>query len=190
MFERFTKKSRRVLVLAQEEARLLGHPFLGSEHILLGLLHVEDGMAAKVLGDLGVGDLDEVRRQTIEAIGHPKAGVAPPADAEALAAIGIDIDEVRRRVEETFGAGALERTKRATWNAFKKGPPFTPRAKKVLEVSLREALSLRHDYIGTEHLLLGIVREDKCLAARILADLGATREAVRAAVLQRLPRAG
>ena len=113
MFERFTDRARRVLVLAQEEARLLGHGFIGTEHILLGLIHEGDGIAAQVLQSLD-----------------------------------ISLEAVRMKVEEIIGA-----TKPTS-----DSPPFTPRAKKVLELSLREALQLGHTYIGTEHVLLGLVR--------------------------------
>jgi ATP-dependent Clp protease ATP-binding subunit ClpC len=129
MFERFTDRARRVLVLAQEEARQLNHSFIGTEHILLGLIHEGEGVAAKVMESLGV-TLEEVRARVDEMIG--------PAGAAAIAS-----------------------------------PPFTPRAKKVLELSLREALQLGHNYIGTEHLLLGIVREGEGVAAQVLVSLGA-----------------
>ena len=126
MFERFTDRARRVLVLAQEEARLLNHGFLGTEHVLIGLIHEGEGVAAKALEPYGIG-LDEVRRRV-------KAKVGP-------------------REGEVVGA-----------------PPFTARAKKVLELSLREALKLGHNYIGTEHLLLGILREPDSVAVQILTE--------------------
>ena len=129
MFERFTDRARRVLVLAQEEARLLNHSFIGTEHILLGLIHEGEGVAAKALEPLGV---------TLEA--------------------------VREKVEETIGLAGTAPTG---------SPPFTPRAKKVLELSLREALQLGHNYIGTEHMLLGLVREGEGVAAQVLVSLGA-----------------
>jgi ATP-dependent Clp protease ATP-binding subunit ClpC len=115
VFERFTDRGRRVLVLAQEEARLLNHSFIGTEHILLGLIHEGEGLAAK-----------------------------------ALESLGISLEAVRERVEETIGPAGAAPTGDA--------PPFTPRAKKVLELSLREALQLGHNYIGTEHILLALVR--------------------------------
>ncbi len=113
LFERFTDRARRVLVLAQEEARLLNHNFIGTEHILLGLIHEGEGVAAK-----------------------------------ALESLGISLEAVREKVEETIGPAGTSTTG---------SPPFTPRAKKVLELSLREALQLGHNYIGTEHMLLGLV---------------------------------
>ncbi len=129
IFERFTDRARRVLVLAQEEARLLNHSFIGTEHILLGLIHEGEGLAAK-----------------------------------ALESLGISLEGVREKVEETIGPAGPAPTG---------SPPFTPRAKKVLELSLREALQLGHNYIGTEHMLLGLVREGEGVAAQVLVSLGA-----------------
>src|ERR1700684_3847774 len=120
MFERFTDRARRALVLAQEEARLLNHSFIGTEHILLGLLHEEEGVAAT-----------------------------------ALQHLGFSLEAPRAKVEETIGLSGTSPTG---------SPPFTPRAKKVLELSLREALQLGHNYIGTEHMLLGLVREGEGVA--------------------------
>ncbi len=135
MFRRFTDRARRVVVLAQEEARLLRHDYVGTEHILLGLVYEGEGVAAKALESLGLS-LQEVRRQVIEITGH---GQDTPA-------------------------GRI---------------PFTPRAKKALELSLREALALGHTYIGTEHLLLGMLREEHGIAARLLTGLGAGHDRVR-----------
>ena len=140
MFERFTDRARRVLVLAQEEARLLNHPHIGTEHILLGLIHEGDGLAAKVLESLD-----------------------------------ISLDAVREKVEEMIGPSGSAPTAL---------PPFTPRAKKVLELSLREALQLGHNYIGTEHMLLGLVREGDGVAAQVLVSLGADLPRVREGVLK------
>ncbi len=139
MFERFTDRARRVLVLAQEEARLLNHNFIGTEHILLGLIYEGEGVAAKALQHMGV---------TLEA--------------------------VREKVEETIGPASSSTTG---------SPPFTPRAKKVLELSLREALQLGHNYIGTEHMLLGLVREGEGVAAQVLQSLGADLQRVRQQVV-------
>ena len=139
MFERFTSPARRVLVLAQEEARLLNHSFIGTEHILLGLIGEGEGMAAKVLESLGISP-----------------------------------GPVRQKIEETIGmSGTLPSG----------SPPFTPRAKKVLELALREALQLGHSYIGTEHLLLGLVREGEGVGATILVGLGADLGRVRQGVI-------
>jgi ATP-dependent Clp protease ATP-binding subunit ClpC len=140
VFERFTDRARRVLVLAQEEARLLNHSFIGTEHILLGLIHEGEGVAAK-----------------------------------ALESLGISLEAVREKVEETIGMAGT---------APSGSPPFTPRAKKVLELSLREALQLGHSYIGTEHMLLGLVREGEGVAATVLVSLGADLGRVRQQVIQ------
>jgi len=142
MFERFTDRARRVLVLAQEEARQLNHSFIGTEHILLGLIHEGEGLAAK-----------------------------------ALDSLGISLEAVRAKVEETMGPAGTAPTG---------SPPFTPRAKKVLELSLREALQLGHNYIGTEHMLLGLVREGEGVAAQVLQSLGADLPRVRQQVIQLL----
>jgi len=142
VFERFTDRARRVVVLAQEEARLLNHNYIGTEHILLGLIHEGEGVAAKALESLGIS-LEAVRGQVEEIIGH--GGSAP--------------------------SGHI---------------PFTPRAKKVLELSLREALQLGHNYIGTEHILLGLIREGEGVAAQVLVKLGADLSRVRQQVIQLL----
>jgi hypothetical protein len=142
VFERFTDRARRVLVLAQEEARLLNHNFIGTEHILLGLIHEGEGVAAK-----------------------------------ALESLGVNLEVVRSQVEETVGPAGSSTTG---------SPPFTPRAKKVLELSLREALQLGHNYIGTEHLLLGLVREGEGVAVQVLVSLGADLSRVRQHVIQLL----
>jgi ATP-dependent Clp protease ATP-binding subunit ClpC len=142
VFERFTDRARRVVVLAQEEARLLNHNYIGTEHILLGLIHEGEGVAAKALESLGIS-LEAVRAQVEEIIGH--GGAAP--------------------------SGHI---------------PFTPRAKKVLELSLREALQLGHNYIGTEHILLGLIREGEGVAAQVLVKLGADLSRVRQQVIQLL----
>ncbi|CAM3297469.1 ATP-dependent Clp protease ATP-binding subunit [Stackebrandtia soli] len=142
MFERFTDRARRVVVLAQEEARMLNHNYIGTEHILLGLIHEGEGVAAK-----------------------------------ALESLGISLDGVRQQVEEIIGQGQ---------QAPSGHIPFTPRAKKVLELSLREALQLGHNYIGTEHILLGLIREGEGVAAQVLVKLGADLNRVRQQVLQLL----
>ncbi|MEN9678919.1 MAG: hypothetical protein RLZ57_48 [Actinomycetota bacterium] len=142
MFERFTDRARRVVVLAQEEARMLNHNYIGTEHILLGLIHEGEGVAAK-----------------------------------ALEGMGISLDGVRGQVEEIIGQGQ---------QAPSGHIPFTPRAKKVLELSLREALQLGHNYIGTEHILLGLIREGEGVAAQVLVKLGADLSRVRNTVIQLL----
>jgi len=142
MFERFTDRARRVVVLAQEEAKMLNHNYIGTEHILLGLIHEGEGVAAK-----------------------------------ALESLGISLDAVREQVQDIIGQGQQQPTGHI---------PFTPRAKKVLELSLREALQLGHNYIGTEHILLGLIREGEGVAAQVLIKLGADLNKVRQQVIQLL----
>ena len=142
MFERFTDRARRVLVLAQEEARLLGHDYIGTEHILLGLMQEGEGVAAK-----------------------------------ALEGLGVHIEDMRNRIEATSGPPSSDPSG---------SPPFTPRAKKVLELALREALELGHNYIGTEHVLLGLVREGAGVGAQVLVAAGADTSRVRQQVIQLL----
>ena len=142
MFERFTDRARRVVVLAQEEAKMLNHNYIGTEHILLGLIHEGEGVAAKALEELG-----------------------------------ISLDAVREQVQDIIGQGQQQPTGHI---------PFTPRAKKVLELSLREALQLGHSYIGTEHILLGLIREGEGVAAQVLVKLGADLNRVRQQVIQLL----
>ena len=200
MFERFTDRARHVFVVAQAEAKGLGHNFLGTEHLLLGLLDGE-GVAARVLRAEGF-TADAVRADVREMIGgngsggagSGRSGAASVDDAEALASIGIDLDQVRAAVEESFGEGALDRpTARAGGRRRKRvvlpfgGIPIVPRAKKVLELSLREALSLGHSYIGTEHLLLAILREGQGVAATLLAEHVDPAE-LRAKVIDELRR--
>ena len=190
MFERFTDRARQVAVDAQVSARRLGHGYVGTEHILLGLLQ-GDGIAARVLGGLGV-TAAAVEREVLAEVGRGPLGTG---DAEALGAIGIDLEEVRRRVEASFGPGALQwrpgrGCRRGRVPLFGGHIPFTPRAKKVLELSLREALALKHRYIGTEHILLGLVREGEGLAMLVLTRLGAGPQLIRARVLDALRSTG
>jgi hypothetical protein len=142
VFERFTDRARRVLVLAQEEARLLNHSFIGTEHILLGLIHEGEGVAARALEELE-----------------------------------ISLDAAREKVEEILG----QSSRRPVGS-----PAFTPRAKKALELSLREALQLGHNYIGTEHVLLGVLREGEGVGAQVLVGLGADLATVRQRVVRLL----
>jgi ATP-dependent Clp protease ATP-binding subunit ClpC len=143
VFERFTDRARRVVVLAQEEARMLNHNYIGTEHLLLGLIQEGEGVAA-----------------------------------QALDALGISLEDARRDIEEIIGQGPAVPTGHI---------PFTPRAKKVLEFALREALQLGHNYIGTEHILLGLVREGEGVAAQVLQKLGADLARVREIVVELLP---
>ena len=142
MFERFTDRARRVVVLAQEEARMLNHAHIGTEHLLLGLVHEGQGVAAR-----------------------------------ALEALGISLAEVRREVEEIIGRGERPPSGHI---------PFTPRAKKVLELSLRESNQLGHQYIGTEHILLGLLREGEGVAAQVLVKMGTDLNRVRQQVIELL----
>ena len=144
MFESYTDRARRVVVMAQEEARGLGHNYVGTEHILLGLIHEGNGIAA-----------------------------------QALTALGVSLDESRAQVEAIIGPGDLARVQ--------DGPiPFTPRTKKVLELAAREARDLDHDYIGTEHILLGLMREGDGVAVQVLVRLGTDLNQVRQQVIQLL----
>jgi ATP-dependent Clp protease ATP-binding subunit ClpA len=145
VFERFTDSARQVVVFAQEEARALRHAYIGTEHLLLGLLRVEQGTAAQTLNGLGV-TLDGVRAATVEAVGRGQDAMS----------------------------GQI---------------PFTPRTKHTLELALREALSLGHDYIATEHLLLGLVRMDEGAGVQVLRDCGCGAEQVRTAVIDAMARA-
>ncbi len=142
MFERFTERARQVVVLAQEEARTLKHNYIGTEHILLGLVREEEGLAARVLESLDI-TVERVRAQLVRIVGSG----------------------------EEVTSGQI---------------PFTPRAKKVLELALREALSLHHNYVGTEHILLGLVRENEGVAARVLLDFDADAEKIRNEVIRML----
>jgi hypothetical protein len=146
VFERFTERARQVVVLAQDEARALKHNYIGTEHILLGLLREEEGLAARVLESLD-----------------------------------ITVEEVRAQVARIVGQGDEVTTGQI---------PFTPRAKKVLELALREGLSLGHNYIGTEHILLGLVRENEGVAARILLDFDADAEKIRNEIIRMLSGQG
>ena len=146
MFERFTDRARRVVVLAQEEARMLNHNYIGTEHVLLGLIHEGEGVASKTLEGMDIG-----------------------------------LDAVRAAVQETLGDGGTAPSGHI---------PFTPRAKKVLELSLREALQLGHNYIGTEHLLLGLMREGEGIAAQVLIKLGSDLEQMREQVIRQLSEFG
>jgi ATP-dependent Clp protease ATP-binding subunit ClpA len=188
MFEHFTDRARGAVVLAQEEALGLRHNHIGTEHLLLGLLHDRASVGRKALDRLGVR-LEDVRSEVVRAVGEGPPAPLGEQDAEALRAIGIDLDEVRRRVEATFGEGALERItpsgrrRRRTRCIPSTGRvPFTPRAKKVLELALRESRALHHQYIGTEHILLGLVREREGLAAEILAERDVSDQRVRTVV--------
>ena len=186
MLERFTTRARQAVVDAQQVARDLGHHEVGDDHLLLALLR-GDGVAARVLRDAGA-DPARLRDQVARHRG-------PEEDVEALRALGIDLDAVRRRVEGAFGPGALDRPagrRRGLLGRLTGGGhlPFTRPARKALEESLRAALDLHHHRIGTEHLLLGLLRSPDGRAARALAATGVDLDpaSARAAVVQALRR--
>lgn len=183
MFARFTDDARAVVVRAQHEARELGHDYIGCEHLLLGLWAAPDGGAARALERHGarLGEL----REAVRAVVGP---CLDRPDPDALRSLGIDLDEVRRRVEQAFGEGALERT-RAMGRRRCGAVPFTPRAKRVLELALKEALALGHRHVASEHILLGLLREGESVGVAVLAHAGVTPAALRAAVLAELDRA-
>ena len=184
MFARFTDEARAVVVSAQEEAGALGHDHIGAEHLLLGIACRPSGAAAGALRSLGLGH--DALRADLRAI----RGEEPQLDADALASIGIDLDEVRRRVEESFGPGALARRRArcARGRVLGHRPP-SRRAKKALELALREAIALGDDHTGSEHLLLGLMRDPGGPVIAALERHGQTPDAVRAATLAALRRA-
>ena len=190
MFERFTEKARQVVVGAQAEARERKADEIRTEHLLAALFRVPDNLAVIVLGAFNI-DKDAVTAE----IDRLRPGGRPIIDAEALSTLGIDLDEVRRQVEEAFGPGALDRTRSALGGrGLRLGGhvPFERTSKKALELSLREAINLKHNYIGTEHLLLGLLHADGGAAHHILVGLGMRLDAARVIVeeLVRGRRAG
>jgi ATP-dependent Clp protease ATP-binding subunit ClpA len=213
MFERFTRPARSVVMGAQEQARGLGHNFIGTEHLLLSLLEPDSGGPAEILRDAGLRH-DDVVAQIQRLIGSRPEPLGE-TDAEALRAIGIDLDAVVAAVENLFGPGALRapqappsrwtrvrrrlrrslRRRRAGRSQARLEPgrvvqgghiPFTARSKKVLELSLREAVRLGHKHIGSEHILLGLLREGNGMAARILIESGLTLDDLRQRTLRAL----
>lgn len=188
MFERFTKQARSVVVQAQREARELGHRSIGTQHVLLAMAGRPDTTSGGVLQRLGLGE-DELGEEVRRSIGPNRTGFSDE-DAEALRSVGIDLDEVRRTVEEAFGPGALDQEVAPVGDRWVGHIPFTPGAKKALELAVREAIHLGHGYIGTEHLLLGMIRDEGCSAARILAAHGIDRAQVRAEVLRGIAGGG
>ena len=177
MFERFTKEARDVVVRAQDEARRLRAPFIDTEHLLLAILDAGAGPGAHALRARGTDPAD-LRRRIAGIIDPPGDGLDPAA----LATLGIDLDEVRRVTEATFGPGALDVRGR---KPSRPGHiPFGRRAKKALELSLREALRLGHNHIGTGHLLLGLIREGEGLATRVLVESGVELTALRDDVIR------
>ncbi|MDH2429910.1 Clp protease N-terminal domain-containing protein [Sphaerisporangium sp. TRM90804] len=178
MFERFHADARQAVTLAQTEARLLTHDHIGSEHLLLALLRQTGTVPARVLARHGI-DHDQVSDAVVRRLGGP---AGDDLDAEALGSIGVDLDAVREKVEAVFGPGALDRKparRRGLSRLLGEHLPFSPHAKKALELSLREALNLKHDHIAAGHILLGLLRDGDGLAARVLADAGLDLAAVR-----------
>jgi ATP-dependent Clp protease ATP-binding subunit ClpA len=194
MFERFTHAAREVVTGAQTEAKDLDHPWIGTEHVLLALVADETGAVAVALRGSGVDEVyvrDEIIRRVVSSDVGPAAGPDPDTEAEdaaALKAIGIDLAQVRRAIEENFGPGSLQlpagaapRRKGLFRRIYGEGrTPFSPRAKKVLELSLREALRLKQDFIAPEHIMLGLLREGHGLAAQILAEKDVDVDRLRA----------
>jgi ATP-dependent Clp protease ATP-binding subunit ClpA len=171
MFERFHRDARQTVTLAQDETKPFGHDYIGTEHLLLALLRQPDTVAARVLARHGL-DHDKAGEAVARLLATP--GDLGDLDAEALNSIGIDLDAIREKVEASFGPGALDRKPGTPRRPWRLGGhiPFNPRAKKVLELSLREAIALKHNYIGNGHILLGILRDGNGLAARVLTDAG------------------
>jgi ATP-dependent Clp protease ATP-binding subunit ClpA len=176
MFDRFRSEARRVVDLAEEEARALGHSWIGTEHLLLGLLVEGEGTANDVLRSVGL--TQEILRHEVEAELGPSPEGGSWIDPQALATIGIDLDDVRRRVEQVFGPGALERS-RPGCGPTGHGIAFTRRAKRVFQLALREAQRWGERSVGTEHLLLGLLEEREGLAMRILERRGVTEQQIR-----------
>lgn len=207
MFERFSTEARGVLVAAQEQARSLGHEWVGTEHLLLGVAAQVNGPAAEALAEVGL-DLATLRRAVVETVGANDAAGGPTAlraeDEVALRSVGIDMNVVRAKVEEVFGRGALDQPlptvrQRRRWLRRRRGGcrhprtrgphrPFAPKAKKSLELALRESIALRHDRIGPEHVLLGVLRIRDCLAAMILVSRGVRLDDLRSRVLAHIGR--
>jgi len=180
MFERFTGNARQAVVEAQREARERNAEAIRSEHLLAGIYAVPDTLAVTVLEAFSV-DRDAVVRE----IDRLRPGGRPAIDPEALSTLGIDLDEVRRQAEEAFGPGALDRTRAARGDKggwFGGHIPFERSAKKALELALREAINLEHNYIGTEHVLLGLLRTEDGAAHHVLSAHGVSLAPARVIV--------
>ncbi len=183
MFESFTEEARDAVVAAQDAARELGHDWIGCEHLLLGLAD-RGGTASEVLASLGAGEA-ELRAAVTEVVGP----CVDRPDAGALEVIGIDLDEVRRRAEEAFGSGALERTRAGGRLPRRRGAtPLTPRSKEALQLALEAAVARHHRGIRAEHVLLGILAQKANVGLSVLAHLGLSPTDVRRALEERLER--
>ncbi|MGW0436275.1 Clp protease N-terminal domain-containing protein [Micromonospora sp. NPDC003197] len=204
MFERFTAAARETVINARITAQQLNHAKVGTEHLLLALLAEETSIAATVLRQAGL-DQTQVRANVVRLAGG-QSQILGDEDAAALQTIGIDLDAVLARIEESLGPEALavpppptsRRERLWPWQRTGQGdgsgsvgrsPGFSPRAKKTLELALREAIHLRHRHIGTEHILLGLLRDDAGLAGTVLAEAGLTAETLRTATLAELAKA-
>jgi ATP-dependent Clp protease ATP-binding subunit ClpA len=179
MFERFTKDARQAVALAQEEAAALRHGWIGTEHVLLGVLRT-GGDGARLLAGFGV-DAAGVREDVVRIVGRGDDEIDPAA----LATLGIDLETVRERVERAFGPGALSRRGHCRRGGVSTRIPFCRRAKKAMELTLREAISLGERDLRTEHLVLGLLREGDGVAAQVLTEHGVTLAAARAKVAGR-----
>ena len=196
MFERFDPAARQVIVTAQLEARALRHGWVGTEHLLLGILGGGAHAGAGPFEDLGI-DAAVVRGAIVADVGRGPEPSFSDADRDALGALGIDLDEVRRRVEATFGPGALDSVppRRRRWRRRRCDPyrsghvPFTPRSKRSLELALREALALRSREVQAGHLLLGILAVEDGMALRLLRARGVDCRSLRDKVRQSLGEA-
>ncbi|HLT12056.1 MAG TPA: Clp protease N-terminal domain-containing protein [Micromonosporaceae bacterium] len=187
MFERFTREARAVAIGAQNHARSLSHHHIGTEHVLLALLDETSGAPASILTQAGL-DQQQAKTHLVRLLQESSDGLND-SDAEALESIGIDLNAVKAKIEEAFGPGAFEPVlvpKRRWWFGRKRlvrSPgwhlPFTPRAKKVLELALREALRLKHNFIGSQHILLGMIREGEGLGVKIMVEAGVDLDKVR-----------
>jgi len=176
VFEFFTDRARRAVVLSQDEAIALGHDFIGTEHMLLGLVGTDRSTAGDVLREQGV-ELTRAREETVrilEAAGIAAAGSRPAKDA--LSSIGIDVEEIQRRADDAFGPGTFQYPR----------PAYTSAAKKALEQTLREAQALGHDKFGTEHILLGLLATEESRGLKVLAALKVDAAGLREAVLARV----
>ncbi len=203
MFERFTHAAREVVVQSQFEARQMGHSPIGTQHVLLALVADENSSVARALREQGVDEVS-VREAIISRLGDRAVATDPLPDADdedaaALKAIGIDIEQVRRAVEENFGPDALrlprreEEPKRGLFGRIRGASgghiPFSPRSKKVLELSLREAVRLHHNFIAPEHIMLGLLREGEGMGALILAVARVDQATLRAELKKSLDEA-
>jgi len=178
MFERFSEEGRAAVLAAETEAVALHHGYIGTEHLLLGVLST--GAGARLMAEFGI-EAGPVREDVVRLVGRG----ADDIDRDALATLGIDLDAVRERVERAFGPGALLRRRRCRRGTLGRGLPFTARAKKALELALREAVDLGGRDLGGEHLVLGLLREGDGVAARVLAQRGVTHAAAHAKVAGR-----